>query len=214
MRVFLIEDNIDLNEFITTTFKKLDYNIVSCNNGADAFKYVDQFFDLYLIDINLPNINGLELVKKIKSNHTDSMIFIISGDDNIETILKAYNLGCNDYIKKPFDLRELIAKINVLFRDKLEKEIKITDFCYYDRDSNIINYKNKPIKLTKKESALIEILLKNYGKIVANNTIEDFVWGEGSEKGHVRQLVSKLKKKLPCENVIQNHSSNGYGVGI
>lgn len=214
MRVLLVEDNEDLNQFMTGTFKKLGYDIVSCKDGASAFDLIEDFYDLYLIDINLPNVNGLELVKRIKNKKENSKIFIISGDDNIETIVKAYDIGCNDYIKKPFDLREIIAKINITFQEKLSKHIKISDLCYYDKDSKVIYYKDRPVTLTKKESALMDILVTNFGKIVSNDAIEKYVWDAENSNGHVRQLVSKLKKTLPCENIIQNHSSNGYGIGV
>lgn len=212
MKIFLVEDNEELNSFITDTFEKLGFSIVSSNDGAEAFSMCDDYFDLYLIDINLPNLNGLELVKKIKSKKDDSKIFIISGDDNIDTIIKAYDLGCSDYIKKPFDLREIIAKINITFKDKLNNQIKITDDCYFDKMSKLIYHKQKAITLTKKESQLLQILVENIGKIVQKDKIEKAVWSENTGNGHVRQLVSKLKKTLPCENIIQNHSSNGYGI--
>lgn len=212
MKIFLVEDNKELNELITETFEEIGYFVVSCKDGQEAFKHVDEFFDLYLIDINLPNVNGLELVKKVQSSQNNSKIFIISGDNNIDTILKAYDLGCNDYIKKPFDLREVMAKINIVFRDKLNSHIKLTDECYYDKKLKLVYHKQKPVKLTKKESILLDTLINNMGKIVSNQTIEEAVWGKENSNGHTRQLISKLKKALPCNEIIQNFSSNGYMV--
>jgi DNA-binding response OmpR family regulator len=213
MKIFLVEDNEELNGFITDTLEKLNYSVKSCRDGANAFKVVEDFFDLYIIDINLPNVNGLELVKKIRSVNIDAKIFIISGDDNIDTILKAYDLGCNDYIKKPFDLREVIAKINIMFKDKLEKKLKLTNECYYDTDDKVISFDGKSITLTPKEASLLNILIENFGKSVSNKDIEMAVWGKTSQNSHVRQLVSKLKKTLPCgSDIIQNHSSNGYKI--
>ena len=214
MKIFLVEDNKDLNHYMTDTFVKIGYQVTSCCDGKDAFTKVEEFFDLYLVDINLPNLNGLELIKRIKSINTDAMVFIISGDDNIETILEAYNLGCNDYIKKPFDLREIIAKIKVIFESKIKNQIRLTNDCYYHSKNRVINYKNDSIKLTKKEAILLDILVKNMGEMVSTNEIELAVWGETFANGHTRQLVSKLKKILPCANMIQNHSSNGYGIVI
>jgi DNA-binding response OmpR family regulator len=212
MKIFLVEDNEELNGFMTETLRNIGYNVVSCKDGANAFKLVEDIFDLYIIDINLPNINGLELVKKIKSLKGNLKIFIISGDDNIETILKAYDLGCDDYIKKPFDLREIVAKINIVFKDKLTNQVKLTDDCYYDIKKRVVNYKEKNVTLTKKESALLNVLVKNIGKSVTNEEIELAVWGKNFENSHVRQLVSKLKKVLPCKDIIQNHSSLGYRI--
>eukprot|EP01156_Anaeramoeba_ignava_P013875 Anaeramoba_ignava/a607699_252.p6 GENE.a607699_252~~a607699_252.p6 ORF type:complete len:216 (-),score=-3.69 a607699_252:5121-5768(-) len=212
MRIFLVEDNEELNGFMTETLQNIGYNVVSCKDGANAFKLVEDIFDLYIIDINLPNINGLELVKKIKSLKENLKIFIISGDDNIDTILKAYDLGCDDYIKKPFDLREIVAKINLIFKEKLTDQVKLTDECYYNMKKRVIHHKDKNTTLTKKEAALLNVLVQNIGKSVSNKDIELAVWGQNFENSHVRQLVSKLKKVLPCKDIIQNHSSLGYRI--
>ena len=214
MKIFLVEDNQDLNQIMTDTFRKVGYNVVSCNDGQRAFDLIEDFYDLYLIDINLPSLNGLELIKKIKSAYNKSKVFIISGDDNIDTILKAYDLGANDYIKKPFDLREIIAKINLIFNNKVANQFRLTEDCFYDSSNRVLNYQGKPINLTKKEAALLNILVNNIGKMVSISDIEMAVWGETFEKGHTRQLVSKLKKVLPCSDIIRNHSSNGYGIII
>lgn len=214
MKIFLVEDNEELNYFITDTFTKMGYEVFSCigNDPESAFEIVQQYFDLYIVDINLPSINGLELVKQIKTNKEDAKIYIISGDDNIDTILKAYDLGCEDYIKKPFDLREVIAKIQINFQNKLQNQIKITNDCYYDLDKKALFSNGLMISLTNKESILLSVLVNNIDKIVSNEEIESVVWGKKSGTGHVRQLVSKLKRIIPCGELIQNHSSNGYGL--
>ena len=130
----------------------------------------------------------------------------------INTILEAYNLGCNDYIKKPFDLREIIAKINITFEHITKEQFKLTNDCYFNSKDRVIKYNNKLINLTKKEANLLDILVKNIGKMVSVKEIELAVWGENFANGHTRQLISKLKKILPCSEIIHNHSSNGYGI--
>ncbi|MEA3289549.1 MAG: response regulator transcription factor [Campylobacterota bacterium] len=214
MKILLVEDNQELNRFITDTFEKMGYDIMSCigEDSKEIFKVVENNFDLYIIDINLPDINGLELVKKIKLKNNNAKIFIISGDDNIDTVLKAYDIGCDDYIKKPFDLREVIAKINLNFQNKIEKHIILSDECYYDTDLKMLFYNKKPITLTTKESLLFGKMIENIGKTVMNKELDIAVWGKENSSGHLRQLISKLKRALPCSDIIQNHSSNGYGI--
>ncbi|MEA3353439.1 MAG: response regulator transcription factor [Campylobacterota bacterium] len=214
MKILLVEDNQELNKFITDTFEKMGYNIASCigKDSKKVFKAVDNHFDLYIIDINLPDINGLELVKKIKLKNANAKIFIISGDDNIDTVLKAYDLGCDDYIKKPFDLREVIAKINLNFQNKLQQQLVLSEECYYNSDSKILFYNDKPVTLTNKESLLFGKMIENIGQTVNNKELEIAVWGRENTNGHLRQLISKLKRALPCSEIIQNHSSNGYGI--
>ena len=210
MKIFLVEDDIELNEAIKTTFEALGYQVTTFCDGKDAFDNIDGSYDLYMIDINLPHINGIELVKQIKRMYSDANVFIVSADVNIETIIKAYDMGCTDYIKKPFDIREIIAKIkNTL--NIMPHKIKINGCGEYNKDERIFTIANQEIKLTKKEALLLEVLLKNVNKTVSNEKIESYVWGESLKSNHVRQLVSKLRKKIPCE-FIENHTSNGYRI--
>ncbi len=210
MDIFIVEDDYKLNKVLTSNLEKFGYKVSTFTDGQKAFDSISMHTNIYLIDINLPNINGLELIKQIKTVNKYAKIFIISGDTNIETILKAYNLGCDDYIKKPFDIREIIAKINhALF--KSSKAIQLNDNCNYNPISEIIIYKNNEIRLTKKETLLLTILIKNIGYTVSHDEIESYVWGEIVGNGYTRQLVSKLRKTLPCD-IIKNHTANGYRI--
>ena len=188
----------------------MGYKVSTFTDGQEAFDNISRDFDVYLIDINLPKINGLELVKQIKELNLDANIFIISGDVNIETIVKAYDLGCDDYIKKPFDVREMVAKINHLTL-KSSQLIKLIKHCIYDPITKSLFHKDTVVKLTKKETLLLDILIKNIGQTVRNEIIEDYVWGETVGNGYVRQLISKLRKSLPCK-LITNHAANGYKI--
>jgi len=212
MKIFLVEDDVNLNSAIETTFSNLGYEITSYKDGKEAFDNLSHKHDLFIVDINLPNVNGIELVKQIKKIYPNGNVFIISADLNIDTIISAYDLGVTDYIKKPFDIREIIAKIE----HTLKIAPKVIHFsnckgAEYNMDQKIFTYNNTEIKITQKESLLLKILLKNANQYVNNDQIEDFIWGEPFKNGHVRQLVAKLRKKLPCD-IIENHTLNGYRV--
>ena len=211
MNIFLVEDDHTLNKMITSTLEEaLGYNVTTFSDGKKAFENINDTFDIYLIDINIPNINGLELIRQIKLLNIESKIFIISGDTNIETIVKAYDLGCDDYIKKPFDIREIVAKIHHSLSQSAQI-IRLCDECTYDPTTSSIYYRNSEVLLTNKETLLLDILIKNIGKTVANDEIEPYVWGETVGNGYTRQLISKLRKSLPCK-IILNHASNGYRI--
>ncbi len=210
MNIFLVEDDNTLNELITKNLEALGYSIITFTDGQKAFDAIYKQFDIYLIDINLPSVNGLELIKQIKLSHTNAKIFIMSGDTNIETILEAYTLGCDDYIKKPFDIREIIAKINNSLINT-PNIVVLSLNCIYDINNKVVLYKNHELQITNKETLLLDILIKNIGKTVNNYMIENYVWGDEVGNGYVRQLVSKLRKSLPCD-LIKNHSSNGYKI--
>ena len=210
MNIFLVEDDQTLNKIIADNLVALGYKVSTFSDGQKAFENINNTFDIYLIDVNIPNINGLELIRQIKLLNMNSKIFIISGDTNIETIVKAYDLGCDDYIKKPFDIREIAAKINHTLSQS-SQIIRLCDECTYDPTTSHIYHNNKEILLTNKETLLLDILIKNIGKTVSNEEIEPYVWGEIVGNGYIRQLISKLRKSLPC-HIILNHASNGYRV--
>ena len=212
MKIFIVEDDIYLNEAIVSVFSKINYDVTSFNDGKEAFENINNSYDLYMIDINLPNVNGIELVKQIKLINKSANIFIMSADVNIDTIVNAYDIGCTDYIKKPFDIREVIAKIentlsliplNTIFNNGAE----------YNKVDRTFTLNDDVIKLTNKEALLLDILIENDGQSVTNDKIENYVWGETFKNGHVRQLVSKLRSKIPCK-FIENHTSNGYKLSM
>ena len=212
MKIFLVEDDIYLNKAIVNTFSSINYDVTTFSDGKDAFDNLKDNFDLYIIDINLPNVNGMELVKQIKYINKNANIFIMSADVNIETIVKAYDIGCTDYIKKPFDIREVIAKIeNTL--NIIPKTIKFINCGEYNSIERRFIIKNKTIKLTNKEALLLDILIKNKDSVISNEKIENYVWGETFKNGYVRQLISKLRSKIPCK-FIDNHASNGYKISV
>ena len=212
MKIFLVEDDSDLNTIIYDIFCSLGYEVASYKDGKEAFNNIINEYDLYIIDLNLPNVNGIELVKHIKNKFKNANIFVISADNNIETILKAYDIGCSDYIKKPFDIREIIAKIEHTLQVQ-PKNIKLKDCCEYNKIEKKIIYDDKSVQLTNKEALLLEILLDNANKSISNQKIEAHVWGDNFGNGYVKQLVSKVRNKLPCD-IIKNQVLNGYKIEL
>ena len=173
MKIFLLEDDYSLNEAIKEIIELENHSIDNFYDGENALSNIRYDYDLYILDINTPNIDGLELLKIIKSTNFKSKVIMISANINIELMKKAYDLGCDDYIKKPFNLEELIFKINLY-----EQKSKI---IYLDKDiafnlSNkelIIN--NQIIELTKNEKNLLTLLIKNRGIRISHEQIENFV---------------------------------------
>lgn len=125
MKIFLLEDDYSLNEAITEIIELESYIVDCFYDGEIAFNSISNEYDLYILDINIPNINGLDILEKIKEININSKVIIISANINIELIKEAYLLGCDDYLKKPFDTEELILKIN-RYANK-PKNISLTD---------------------------------------------------------------------------------------
>jgi len=211
MRVLLVEDDIPLNTTITNFLNSLDYKVVSIFDGNTAIDNIDNTdFNLYIIDINIPNINGLDIVKYIRQKDINSPIIIITASLELENFKIAFENGCSEYIKKPFYLEELEIRINNLLESK-ENIITISDKIMYDMEYEELQVDNKTILLRKKERKLLTILLKNLNHTVQTDIINSYVWeNEIRENYPLRQLVNELRKKL---DLTKNYIVSDIGIG-
>lgn len=198
MNILLIEDDLTLNELITDYLKLNGNSVVSLEDGMNAIDTIDKTnFDLYIIDINIPHINGLEIVKYIRQKDISTPIIMITASMELENFKTAYKNGCDDYIKKPFYLEELKIRIDKLLSKKSNGNslIKISDTITYDTEYEELSVRGEVKRLRKKERLLLNILLKNVNKLVTNEIIENYVWeNEIKELYPLRQLVNDLRK--------------------
>jgi len=198
MKVLLVEDDIPLNTTITNFLESSDYTVTSSFDGEDAVELIDNnTFMLYIIDINIPTINGLELVKYIRQKDTNTPIVIITASLELSNFQSAFELGCSEYIKKPFFLEELEIRINNILQNKQSNIIKISDTINYDMEYEELKIDAKTIKLRKKERRLLTLLLQNINHSVTTEVIESYVWeNEIRESYPLRQLVNDLRKRF------------------
>lgn len=198
MNILLIEDDLTLNELITDYLKLNGNSVVSLEDGMNAIDTINKTnFDLYIIDINIPHINGLEIVKYIRQKDISTPIIMITASMELENFKTAYKNGCDDYIKKPFYLEELKIRIDKLLSKKSNGNslIKISDTITYDTEYEELSVRGEVKRLRKKERLLLNILLKNINKLVSNEIIENYVWeNEIKELYPLRQLVNDLRK--------------------
>lgn len=211
MRVLIVEDDIQLNIAISEFCKIKSFDVVSIKDGLNAFDKIEsEHFDLYIIDINIPHINGLDLLKHIRKTDLNTPIIIITASLEIENFSTAFENGCSEYIKKPFHLKELNMRINNLMALDEPATITVNDGLTYDLSKEEFSYQNKPIKLRYKEKRFCAILMKHINSVVSNEMIYDYVWeGEIKETYPLRQLLVELRKKLPFD-IIQTRIREGY----
>ncbi len=192
--VLLIEDDLQLAKVIKRILESKDYAVQIIENGNDAIQTIKtRNFDLYLIDINIPGVNGLELVKYIREIKESGYIIMITASVEEYNFIKAYEYGCDDYIKKPFHATELEVRINHLM-EKM-KPFKFDDYEFIFETEDL--FKNgELINLRKKEKKLLSLLLKNTNLTVSNQKIIDNVWGMENKNPPVRQLINELRKKF------------------
>lgn len=208
MKIFLLEDDYSLNETIKEMLEMNNHKINSFYDGEVAYENIFNNYDLYILDINIPSLNGLEILKSIKNMSTKTKVIMISANINIETIKEAYNLGCDDYLKKPFDVEELILKVEKL--DKKDTEIFLDENIYFSPITSELYIDSQKVELTKREKDLLVLLLDNKGKTISYENIENFVYqGESKSSNAIRSLLKRLRKKLP-KDLIQNSIEEGY----
>lgn len=214
MKILLIEDDIELSTSIKTFFQIKGHDVEYFYDGLEALNHLENnnnIYDLYLVDVNIPNINGLELLKFIRKTNIDIPIIIITASLEIQTLQTAFDYGCTEYIKKPFNLKELDIRIDRIFYTKTTI-IKFDDNLLYDKSCMELKYKQESIELRKKEKLFIDILFKNMGYIVSTDNITDYVWeGEIKENYPIRQMVNTIRKKLPLD-IIKTEVGIGYKI--
>lgn len=214
MDVLLIEDDNNLNETISNYLEIVGYRVTSVLNGLEAAEIVaSRFFDIYIVDINMPGIDGLELLRRIRDKQSDKPVIMITASIEIESIKSSFRLGCSDYIKKPFYLEELTIRMEKLLTKTVKNDsvVQLSEGMFYDMEYEELTVDGQTKRLRKKERRLMNILLRNVHKTIPISVIEDFVWeNEIKDSYPLRQLVSELKKQLGEEHKFI-HADRGIG---
>ncbi|MEA1917216.1 MAG: response regulator transcription factor, partial [Campylobacterota bacterium] len=211
----LVEDDIQLNKTIKRFLELQNYSVASAYDGNSAIDIIDSCrCDLYIIDINIPNISGLELLEYIRNKDIKTPVIIITASLEIENFEEAYEGGCSEYIKKPFHLKELDIRIKNLLNIKKEKIVKLRDNIIYNISENILIVNDESMKLRKKEQRLLFILMEKINETVYNEAIISYVWeNEVKDNYPIRQLVNQLRGKLQ-EDIIITEVGIGYRLKV
>lgn len=209
MKILLLEDNQRLNDLIVKTFTLKGHKVDSFMDGQEAIEAIFNGYDCYILDINVPSLDGIDILKEIRKTYKSVPAIIISSTIEIETIKKSYAVGCDDYLKKPFYIDELELKIERLCKVD-DSIVHISNDCTFDVENNILIYQNQEQTLAKKEKLLLNLLAKNMGKTVTFEQIQSYAWeGNVASTDSIRSLVMRLRKKLPPE-VIKTLIDEGY----
>ena len=199
MNILLLEDDISLNKAIKKVLE-LDHHMVNTfTDGQNILESINDMYDLYILDINVPHINGLELLDIILLQNDQAKVIMISSNTDIQSVQTAYNLGCVDYLKKPFHIVELRAKIDRL---KIPRE----------HLASTVKLKIGNDTLAKKEKRLLKLLLDNLTQVVTYEMIENYVYeNKHMSMDALRALVRRLRAKL-ADDIIENIIDEGYRI--
>lgn len=212
-KIGLVEDEVSLNNLLKAYIEKEEYEVIQFFNGNDAYNFIgNEKVDLWILDIMLgDNISGYDLIKKIREFDTNTpVIFTSARDQDLDKII-GLELGSDDYITKPYSPKELVLRINNIFKRVYNNPLKILYETYeIDINKRIVLENSKEVNLTTLEFDLLKMLVTNKEKSFSRDEILNNVWGNdyfGSDRV-VDDLVRRLRRKMPKLNI---NTLYGYG---
>ena len=213
--ILLIEDDRPLNKAISVYFKKEKFYVLSSFSGQEALDILFQNnLDLIILDINLPDLSGFDLIEQIKIINSNIPILILSACDLDSAILHGFNLGAEDYVTKPFNIEILHKKINVILKRNTKNTFYKDDHLFLDKNTSKLVIDNKEIKLTPLEFKLLSLFLENQNQIILKETIIEKIWDSNENYVDEHTLlvnISRLRNKI--EDDKHHYIKTVYGLG-
>ena len=218
MKRLVVEDNKKLLQTIEKEIIK-HFEVKCCEDGEEALYLIKQgIYDLVVLDLMLPSLNGLEVLKNIRKDYIDTPVLILTAKESLDEKMEAFSVGANDYLTKPFYMEELVARIYAILRTTGKLQTSNTlDFydLHLDLSKRRVFYKNEEIELQNKQFNLLEYFLLNKGTILLKEQIYDRIWGIESDATIeiVEVYVSNLRKilsKFGYDKCIKTKRKVGY----
>lgn len=203
MRVLIVEDEKSLAQEIETFLKNAHYICDMVHNGADALDKCDEnSYDFLLLDLGLPDKDGLELLETIKKDLPDIAVVILTARGNVEDRIKGLDLGADDYIPKPFSLHELHARMHAITRRKFninDFQVVLDEFTI-DTKTRLIHHKEQEIELSRKEFDLLNYLILHKNRPLTRMQLSEHLWGDFSDddydSNYIDVHIKNIRKKL------------------
>ena len=216
MKILLLEDEIMLQSSIYEYLNTLGYKVNCFSDGTLAQEHLkENEYDLLVLDINVPHVNGLEIVTQLHEKNIFTPTIYISANTDINTISTAFKLGAIDYLKKPFHLKELELRIQkelINIQNTKKKYIILSKNYALDLETNTLYYNKVAQKLTNKKLQIIKYLSINQGVIITIEILREYIWNnEAVSDATIRTEVNRLKKTLN-EDFIKNIKGVGYTI--
>jgi heavy metal response regulator len=218
MKILLVEDDRSISRFIAKGLKERGYVVDVCHDGEDGLHLIlGRAYDLVILDILLPGLNGYEILKAMRDRKVGTPVVCLTAKGEQEDIVKGLELGADDYLVKPFSFAELQARISAVLR-RGQKEGDMTRLAIGDLKLDLINRtvrrKEKDIELSGKEFLLLEYLMRNAGQILTRTMILEQVWGYNFDPSsnvidvHINHLRNKIDSNSPAKLI---HTIKGVG---
>ena len=202
MKLLLVEDSAQLNKALSTILKRNSYVVDSAFDGEEALIFINEYvYDVIILDIMMPKINGLEVLKIIRDKKIDTPVLMLTAKSTIEDKITGLDAGADDYLAKPFNADELLARIRALLRRKPEyKKTEVISFgdLSLDVNTSTLSCGDKQVVLMNKELQIMTLLINNQGNIVSLDVISKSAWDIDaySTSENVWVFISYLRKKI------------------
>jgi len=208
-KILLLEDDSNLNDTVTEFLEEQGHEVVSTYDGYEAQeKLYESKYDLLLLDVNTPGINGFDLLAEARAGDVVAPAIFITSLDSVEDLEKGYESGCDDYIRKPFALKELKIRVETLLKRGFFHEpkdlIEISDTISYDINNNELIIDGNEVSLGHKESMLLKLFMKNEGEVIAHERIYKHLWDYDEEPSDtaLRTYIKNLRKMIGKERIV------------
>ncbi len=213
MKILLLEDDVMLNRAITQYLQSTGHEIRTVRDGNNCLRILDEEdFELLILDINVPDINGFEVLEKSHQKNKIIPTIYISALIDIEDISRAFELGCYDYLKKPFHLKELTLRINKISQTNtsLKQNKNLSKSYSFNSNTLTLLYNNQLVSLPKRQIQIIQLLSRYRNSLVDYDTFRDIVWNDNDiDNATIRAEINRLRKVLK-EDFITNTRGFGY----
>jgi len=213
MKVLLLEDEFMLLSSIKMFLLSKNIEVDAFKTGKEARTALKKNkYDMYILDINVPELSGIDILKNIRKSDKYTPVIIITASIDINSIDEAYALGCSEYLKKPFNLRELEIRMDKLKKVSDALTVKITKDYEFDIKKELLYYKGDIHKLTRNQNKLIKTLVENSGRIVSFEDLKLLVWDDYDISDiTIRSLITRIRDSIK-EDFIETFRGIGYRI--
>jgi len=213
MKILLLEDDFMLNEMIVEYLTSTGHLIKSTFTGGECLELLNkEKFDLLILDINVPDIDGFTILERLHEQKREIPTIYISALIDIEDISRAFDIGCYDYLKKPFHLKELTIRINKILKTRIvpQQHKRLSKSYSFDYETMTLYFNNEPHILPKRQLLIIELLCRNRSLVVNYDMFREYAYdGDFIDNATIRAEVNRVKKALK-EDFIINIRGSGY----
>lgn len=209
-KILLLEDDITLNETVSEYLEELGYSVDIVEDGEEALELMyENGYDIFLLDVKVPTLNGFDLLKEARGRGIQTPAIFITSLNSVDDLSQGYESGCDDYIRKPFALKELEVRVESIlkrdfFHQNNSERVEIDARTYYDISKNTLYIDSDEQMLNKKEAKLLKLFLQHQEEVLSHEKIYDTLWDydETYSEASLRTYIKNLRKLLGKEKIV------------